>query len=57
MSTLVQTIKAEAEASEAARKMRKHRIHHIVVTDQTKVVGIVSSFDLLGLVEKQKYSW
>ena len=57
MSTFVRTIKADAGASEAARIMRKHKIHHIVVTDQTKVVGIVSSLDLLGLVEKQKFTW
>ncbi len=57
MTTFVQTVKANAEASEAARIMRKHRIHHVVVTDQNKVVGIVSSLDLLGLVEERKYSW
>jgi len=57
MTTIVQTVKATAEASEAARIMRKHRIHHVVVIDQAKVVGIVSSMDLLVLVEKQNHSW
>ncbi len=36
----------------AAKVMRKNRIHHVVVTHEQEVVGIVSSFDLLKLVEE-----
>lgn len=36
----------------AARVMRKHRIHHVVVTHEQEVVGMISSFDLLKLIEK-----
>lgn len=39
----------------AARVMRNHRIHHLVVTHEQKVVGIVSSFDLLRLVEDHRF--
>jgi len=39
----------------AARVMRNHRIHHLVVTDEHKAVGIVSAYDLLRLVEDHRY--
>ena len=40
----------------AARIMRKNKIHHVVVTHEQKVVGIVSSFDLLRLVEGRRFA-
>ena len=40
----------------AARIMRNHKIHHLVVTDEQKIVGIVSSFDLLKLVEDHRFT-
>ena len=40
----------------AARIMRKNHIHHVVVTESKKVVGILSSFDLLRLVEDHRYT-
>ena len=39
----------------AARLMRNHKIHHVVVTHEQKVVGVVSSFDLLQLVEDHRF--
>lgn len=39
----------------AARVMRNHHLHHLIVTDEKKVVGIVSSFDLLRLVEEHRF--
>lgn len=53
MSAVVVTIKAAERASEAARLMRKHHVHHLIVTDKKTVVGIVSTFDLLRLVEEK----
>jgi CBS domain-containing protein len=47
----VRTVPAYNEASVAARIMRKHRIHHVIVTHEKRVVGMISSFDLLELVE------
>ncbi len=51
MSVAVKTVSADTDARHAARIMRKHRIHHLVVTDNDAVVGIVSSLDLLKLIE------
>ena len=39
----------------AARVMRNHKIHHAVVTHEQKIVGILSSFDLLRLVEDHRF--
>ena len=50
MSEMVITVHATEPVTEAARLMREHRIHHLVVSDGTKAVGIVSSFDLLKLI-------
>jgi signal-transduction protein with cAMP-binding, CBS, and nucleotidyltransferase domain len=35
--------------------MRNHKIHHLIVTHEQKVVGIISSFDLLTLVEDHRF--
>ena len=51
MNSPVLTLSPGSEASEAARTMREQGCHHIVVTRGERVVGIVSSFDLLRLVE------
>jgi CBS domain-containing protein len=51
MNSPVLTLEPEDEASEAARTMREQGCHHIVVTRGERVVGIVSSFDLLRLIE------
>ncbi len=52
MSDMVIIVHAGDPVSEAARLMRKHRIHHLVVTDDGKAIGIVSSFDVLRVVEQ-----
>jgi CBS-domain-containing membrane protein len=52
MSDMVVMVGATDSVGVAARSMREHRIHHLVVTDDRKVVGIVSSYDLLELFEK-----
>lgn len=39
----------------AARIMRNHHLHHVVVTDARKVVGMVSAYDLLELVEDHRF--
>jgi CBS domain-containing protein len=38
-----------------ARIMRNHNIHHVVVQHDKEVVGIISSFDLLKLVEDHRF--
>ena len=55
MARNVTVVPAYNDASTAARIMRKHKIHHVVVTDEKKVVGLISSFDLLKLVEGHRF--
>lgn len=55
MSQPVYTVPRYGDPSLAARIMRNHRIHHVLVTEEQSVVGIVSSFDLLRLVEDHRY--
>jgi len=42
--TLIDTA---ATISEAAEMMLSQRVHHLVVSDEREVIGILSSFDLL----------
>ncbi len=55
MSVDVKTIPAYNDVSAAARAMRRGKIHHLVVTHEKKVVGVISSFDLLKLVEGHRF--
>ena len=51
MTSPVHTLEPDADVAEAAHLMRQHGHHHLVITDNGKVVGILSSLDLLGLIE------
>ena len=51
MSSPVHTLEPKADVSEVARLMREHRRHHVVILDHEQIVGIVSSLDLLELIE------
>jgi len=55
MTQKVYTIPQYDDVHIAARLMRNHRIHHVVVTHEQKVVGMLSSFDLLKLVEQHRF--
>ena len=55
MTEDVKTVPAYNDVSVAARIMRKHHIHHVVVTHEKRVVGIISSYDLLKLVEGHRF--
>ncbi len=55
MSKKVFTVPVYGDPSLAARIMRNHHIHHVVVTHEKEIVGIVSSFDLLQLVEDHRF--
>lgn len=55
MTEKVYVIPQYDDVSIAARIMRNHKIHHVVVTHEQKVVGMVSAFDLLKLVESHRY--
>jgi CBS domain-containing protein len=56
MTEKVYTVPAYDDVSVAARVMRNHQIHRVVVTDEQKVVGILSAFDLLQLVEQRRFT-
>ena len=55
MTNKVYTVPQYDDVSVAARVMRNHKIHRVVVTHEKKVVGILSSFDLLQLVEDHRF--
>ena len=55
MTQKVYTVPQYDDTSIAARVMRNHKIHHVVVTHEQKVVGMLSAFDLLQLVESHRY--
>jgi predicted transcriptional regulator len=55
MTERVYTVPAYNDVHIAARIMRRNKIHHVVVIHEKKVVGIISSFDLLKLVEQHRF--
>ncbi len=55
MSTKVLTVPQYSSPAEAARIMRNHQVHHLVVTHEKQIVGLISSFDLLQLVENHRF--
>ena len=55
MTAQVRSVPAYNGVEVAARIMRKHRIHHVVVTHEKSVIGMISSFDLLKLVESRSF--
>lgn len=55
MTEKVYTVPQYDDTSIAARVMRNHGIHRVVVTHEKKVVGMLSAFDLLKLVEEHRY--
>lgn len=48
MSKNVETVKPSVHASEAKTRMRQKKIHHLVVTQGTRLQGVVSERDLGG---------
>lgn len=55
MTERVYTIPQYNDVHHAARLMRNQQIHHVVVTHEKSVVGIISSFDLLRLVDEHRF--
>lgn len=55
MTTDVFKVPAYNDVQVAARIMRKHRIHHVVVTHEQELVGIISSFDFLKLIQDNSF--
>lgn len=55
MSTKVYTIPAYSDVAIAARMMRNHGINHLVVSEEQKIIGVLSAHDLLKLVEDHRF--
>lgn len=55
MTEKVYTVAQYDDVSIAARVMRNHKIHRAIVTHEKKVVGVISAFDLLALVEGHRF--
>ena len=49
MSRPLVTIDSEAPAFAALRLMLEENIHHLIVTEEGKIVGVISATDLLLL--------
>ena len=54
MNPHVITVKPDESFSMVAAIMRENHIHRVVVAEGKKIVGIVSTFDVLSLVEQKK---
>lgn len=55
MTKSVYTIPAYSDVHTAARVMRNHNINHLIVSDEKKIVGVLSAHDLLRLVEDHRF--
>lgn len=55
MTKKIHSIPEYADVYIAARMMRNKKIHHLLVTNENKLVGIISTFDLLKLVENHRF--
>ena len=49
-SSSVHVIHIDSSAQAAAKMMLRHKVHHIVVMDKGKIVGMISSLDFVKLV-------
>ena len=56
MTRQVLTVPPEASASFIARTLREFGVHRLFVTQGDRLLGVVSAFDLLRLVEEWKES-
>ncbi len=51
MTSPPHTLEPSADVAEAARLMREHGHHHVIILDRERIVGILSSLDLLQVIE------
>lgn len=55
MTDRVFTVPEYDDASIAARVMKNHKIHRVIVTREGKVAGVLSAFDLVDLVAGHRF--
>ena len=53
MSKQVESVHKDTTLKEAAQKMLSKEMHHLVVMDQDKVVGIISSMDFVEIAARE----
>lgn len=56
MTEAVVTVSADAAVAEVAQILRSNRLHHVFVVEGGVLRGVISTFDLLRLVEQWKES-
>jgi len=56
MTKPVLTVPRYEDITVAARMMRNRRVHHLIVVHEKKLVGMLSSFDILRLVEDHRFA-
>ena len=49
----VYVIDPEATAQEAAKLMLNHKIHHLLVIEETRIIGMLSSLDFVQVIATQ----
>lgn len=54
MSEEVVSVSADASAAAVAHTLRENRVHHVFVVEDQTLVGVISAYDLLRLVEDRK---
>lgn len=52
MTPNVHIIHQDSSAKAAAKMMLKHKVHHLIVMDNGKISGMISSLDFVKLVAK-----
>lgn len=50
MSPEVIDVSPDTKVPEIARRMREHQIHRIIVVEDGKLCGLISTFDLIGVL-------
>ncbi len=55
MTPNVHIIHKHSSAQAAAKMMLKHKVHHIVVMDEGKIIGMISSLDFVKLVAEHSF--
>ena len=50
MTKKIHVVSAQSNVQSAAKMMLRHQVHHLLVIEEGKVVGILSSLDFVGLV-------
>ena len=54
MNSTIYSVDVETPASEVAKTMLDSHIHRLLVTEDDKLVGIITTSDLLGLLVEEE---